>query len=289
MRRSLSVGALALPLTLSLALAGTVATGPAVAQPKAGARVRAQAQVHVQAPVQTSVQAQAQTHAQAHVQAQAPLQAQVRAQTQAYRYWSFWNAKNGAWTYATEGPATSRPDDGAVAGFRFAVSAGSAAAGKPRAAADFGAVCARTPAEDGAKRVALVLDFGTAADAPEGEHPPRIRTECARVPRDASVGDALAAVAGPLRYDSHALLCAISGYPARGCAEQATASGSGSPSSGNSPANSPGKESGSGKPSAADDERGSGGSGPSAGLIGGIGAVLVLGAAAVWQARRRRG
>lgn len=208
------------------------------------------------------------------------------AQAQEYRYWSFWDGKDGSWSYATEGPATLRPADGAVVGFRFTVGADSAAAGKPRGAADFGALCARTPAEDGTKRVGVVIDFGTAADAPGGERPPAARKECARVAQDASAGDALAAVARPLRYDSRALLCAVAGYPEAGCADQVEASGGSSSGSSAAP----------GSGSASEDARepsGSrapdGGGGPSAGLLGGVAAVVVLGAAAVWQARRRRG
>ncbi|MFI9046243.1 SCO2322 family protein [Streptomyces sp. NPDC053427] len=194
------------------------------------------------------------------------------AQAQEYRYWSFWDSKGGAWSYASEGPATVRPADGSVQGFRFTVSADSAAAGKPRTAADFDALCQGTPAKDGSKRVGIVIDFGSAADAPAGETPPKARTECARVPEDASAGDALAAVARRLRYDSNALLCAIAGYPRSGCADQV--SGAKKP-----PA----------QPSSQAAADGDGDGGPSAGLLGGIAAVVVLGAAAVWQARRRRG
>ncbi|OKI05008.1 hypothetical protein A6A06_10055 [Streptomyces sp. CB02923] len=208
------------------------------------------------------------------------------AQAQEYRYWSFWDGPaagatasgDGGWSYATEGPATSRPRDGAVAGFRYTVSAGSAEAGKPRHAADFAAICAKTPAEDGTKRVGLVLDFGSKAEAAAGENPPPVRTECARLPADGTVGDALAAVAGPLRYDASALLCAISGYPKAGCAEKAgPGPGSGSPGTGTA------------KDAVAGRQADDGSGGPSAGLIGGIAVVVVLGAAAGWQARRRRG
>ncbi|MFE3885808.1 SCO2322 family protein [Streptomyces lydicus] len=210
------------------------------------------------------------------------------AQAQEYRYWSFWQGKGSSWAYATEGPATLRPADGAVAGFRFAVSADSSAAGKPRTAAGFDAICHGTPAKDGRKRVGIVIDFGTAKDAPGGERPPKPRTECAQVAEDASAGEALAAVVRPLRYDSRALLCAIAGYPEAGCAEQVEGAkepgSSAAPSSGaaadGSAAGSGGDASGAG---------GAGDGGPSAGLVGGVAAVVVLGAAAVWQARRRRG
>ncbi|MEV0372003.1 SCO2322 family protein [Streptomyces sp. NPDC050636] len=212
------------------------------------------------------------------------------AQAQEYRYWSFWDGKgdkgdgNGSWAYASEGPGTMRPADGAVEGFRFTVSADSAAAGKPRAAADFDAICHDTPAKDGTKRIGVVVDFGTAADAPDGETPPKTRTECAQVPEDASAGDALAKVAQRLRYDSNALLCGIAGYPKAGCADEVSGPG-GSASSSSSSSSPADGSSRSGKPAA--DDGGDGG--PSAGLFGGIAAVVVLGAAAVWQARRRRG
>ncbi|MEH0555091.1 SCO2322 family protein [Streptomyces sp. B21-101] len=203
------------------------------------------------------------------------------ARAAGYRYWSFWDRAGDRWTYATQGPSTARPADGDVQGFRFAVSADSQDASQPRGAASFAAICARTPAEDGAKRVALVLDFGTAADAPGGETPPAPspRTACARVSSDATTAEALAAVAKPLRYDANALLCAIAGYPETGCGEQVATDGStsGSTSGTQPPAPQP-KAGGDGS---------SGGSGPSLGVYGGAAAVAVLAAAAVWQARRR--
>ncbi|GAA2520952.1 SCO2322 family protein [Streptomyces longisporus] len=189
-----------------------------------------------------------------------------QAQAAGYRYWSFWDYDAGHWTYATQGPATARPSDGAVQGFRFSVSEDSGDAAKPRGAVSFPVICARTPAQEGKKRVALVLDFGTAADAPSGETPPARRTVCARVSADGTTADALAAVAKPLRYDTNALLCAIAGYPEKGCGEQV---------------------SGGKKPAAAAREGDKTG-GPSVGLFVGAGAVALLAAAAVWQARRRR-
>ncbi|MBK3639984.1 SCO2322 family protein [Streptomyces sp. MBT33] len=179
-----------------------------------------------------------------------------------YRYWSFWTYDSGHWAYATQGPATARPSDGDVQGFRFSVSEDSGDAAKPRGATSFAAICARTPAVRGEKRIALLIDFGTAKDAPSAEQPPARRTACARVPSDATTADALAAVAKPLRYDTNALLCAIAGYPAKGCGEQVS--------------------------NAEDKHTDGGGSGPSVGLWVGAGAVALLGAAAAWQARRRR-
>lgn len=194
-----------------------------------------------------------------------------------YRYWSFWEGgRDGAWAYATQGPATVRPDDGAVHGYRFAVSADSRDADRPRLAPDFAAICAGTRPEEGTKRVALVLDFGTAADAPPGGTPPARRTACARVRPDATGADALAAVATPLRYSSQALLCAIAGYPERGCGEQVDTAAADRPSP--APAASP---SATAAPGAAP-----GGQGASLGLYAGAAAVLALGAAALVRARR---
>ncbi|MFE7272224.1 SCO2322 family protein [Streptomyces sp. NPDC057623] len=195
----------------------------------------------------------------------------AQAQATGYRYWSFWDRDGGRWTYATQGPSLARPSDGDVQGFRFAVSEDSEDAARPRGAAEFAVICARTPARDGAKRVALVIDFGTAADASSGETPPARRAACARVAPDATTAEALAAVAKPLRYDTNALLCAISGYPAKGCGEQVA--GGGESAGRDSAAPEPPKET-------SDD-------GPSLGLVAGIAVVAVLGAAAVWQTRRR--
>ncbi|MGW0363287.1 SCO2322 family protein [Streptomyces sp. NPDC002990] len=193
-----------------------------------------------------------------------------------YRYWLFWDGADGRWTYATQGPSQARPADGSVQGFRFAVSKDAADAAartaEPRAAADFEAVCGTTAPAEGRKRVALVIDFGLPADAPAGETPPQEapRTACAQVAPEATTAEALAAVAKPLRYDSTALLCAISGYPKQGCGDQVADTDTrptAAPSSAPSPA--------------------AGDGGPSAGLLAGIAAVLALGAAAVWQSRRR--
>ncbi|WP_354381897.1 SCO2322 family protein [Streptomyces sp. PvR034] len=199
-----------------------------------------------------------------------------------YRYWSFWDGTSGSWTYATQGASMARPKDGSVQGFRFAVSKDAAdEAATPRAAADFGAICSGTAAVEGRKRVALVVDFGVPADAPAGETPPQDapRTACAVVAPDATAADALAEVAKPLRYNSAALLCAISGYPKQGCGDQVGATEP--------------KPSGSASSSATAHASGDGdgdtdGGSPSVGLLAGIAAVIALAGAAVWQSRRRR-
>ncbi|MEV4559786.1 SCO2322 family protein [Kitasatospora sp. NPDC049285] len=180
-----------------------------------------------------------------------------------YRYWSFWKGSPDGWAYQQLGPTANVPADGSVDGWRFVLSPdGGQDTPKPGPAADFAAICAATAPSGGHKRVAVVLDFGTAADAPNGEQPAAPRSACASVPSAASSAEVLAAVAPPLRYDSNGLLCAIAGFPHAGCGEQVSGS------------------------SAASGKDGDGG--PSLGLIAGGAAVLLLGAGAVWQARRRR-
>ncbi|MFC8126424.1 SCO2322 family protein [Streptomyces sp. NPDC057302] len=198
------------------------------------------------------------------------------AQAAGYRYWSFWDRDGAKWAYASQGPSTARPDDGAVQGFRFSVSEDSQDSAKPRGAADFDTICAKTPAKDDRKRIALLIDFGTPGDAPGGESPPKPRTACAQVTDDATSADALAAVARPLRYDSNALLCAIADYPKSGCGEQVA---------GNGESDGTEKEPSASESGAKKDDSG----GPSVGLIAGVAAIALLGGAAFWQARRRRG
>ncbi|MDL5201312.1 SCO2322 family protein [Streptomyces sp. ALI-76-A] len=201
-----------------------------------------------------------------------------QARAAGYRYWSFWDRDGDRWVYASQGPSTARPLDGDVQGFRFAVSEDSDDATRPRGTADFTAVCADVPARDGRKRVALVIDFGTAADAPSGEAPPEPRTACAVVSPDATAAEALASVATPLRYSADALLCAIAGYPRTGCGEQVAAGGDPNATAEKE------KEKG----TEAKEERKAEDAGPSVGPLVGVAAVVVLGAAALWQARRRR-
>ncbi|MFI0901185.1 SCO2322 family protein [Streptomyces sp. NPDC020983] len=179
-----------------------------------------------------------------------------------YRYWSYWLRSGTSWTYAQTGPAMHVPADGSVEGWRFAVSKDAAAkAVQPRGTADFAAICAHTPAAAGRKRIALVIDPGTSADAAGHATPPPARTACAQVPTAASSADALASVAKPLRYNSAGVLCAITGYPAAGCGDEVGSTAS--------------------APAAHH-------SGPSLGLLAGTAAVAVLALAAAWQFRRRR-
>ncbi|WP_395360372.1 SCO2322 family protein [Streptomyces sp. YH02] len=206
------------------------------------------------------------------------------AQASGYRYWSFWESDGGKpWAYATQGPATARPADGDAIGFRFAISNGTNDTSLPSAAPDFSEICGGVEKKDGTKRVAVVVDFGGPADAAPGETPPAkpVTVGCAQVPEDATGADALAVVAKPLRYDSAAMLCGIAGYPARGCGEPVAESGGSGDAAGT------GKTPAAAAPSDASASAREGGGGPSFGVLAGGAAVLALGGAAIWKARRR--
>lgn len=141
------------------------------------------------------------------------------AQAAAYRYWSYWQAAPGAtaWSFATQGPATAIPADGAVEGWRFGL-AESATVGDdaPASPPDFDAVCAETAPADGMKRVALVIDAGEAQIAPVGQTPPALAVACVLAEPEATGFDVLTSVVG-VRTE-RGLICALAGYPEAECA-----------------------------------------------------------------------
>ena len=60
------------------------------------------------------------------------------AHAASYRYWSYWWVQDGTWTFATAGPASSMPTDGAVEGWHFGITPQSG--GQPPGFAASGAV-----------------------------------------------------------------------------------------------------------------------------------------------------
>ena len=138
------------------------------------------------------------------------------SQAAAYRYWSYWLGTDEGWSFANVGPAFRSPADGTLEGWRFSVS-GVEGNHVPSFAADFDAVCGDTAPEDGRKRVAVVVDPGVSADAPEGEQPPGAWAMCVIAEPRATGYDVLRAAA-TVRAE-RGLICAIGGYPTRGCAD----------------------------------------------------------------------
>lgn len=203
------------------------------------------------------------------------------AQAAAYRYWGYYTWTEGAWTFATTGPDETSPADGAVEGWRFAVTTESGSPRVPRATGDFDAICSASEPAAGKKRVAVVLDAGLPDDAPGGSQPPPARGACALVDESASGAQVLAAVA-TARIEG-GLVCSIDGYPAQGCGQEVDAE---PPASPDAPVSLALPE------EASDDvatdgggaEDGDGGT-PWAGIaLGGL-LVAALGGAAAWKSR----
>ena len=137
------------------------------------------------------------------------------AQAAAYRYWGYFQLDNGAWAFAKTGPAQAVPKDGAVEGWRFAV-ADESSIRDPRATPTFETLCATTAVKAGTKRVGLVIDYGRPADSADGAAPPALRATCVAVPEKATGSDVLVAAGATLRLDK-GLTCGIDGWPAAGC------------------------------------------------------------------------
>lgn len=132
-----------------------------------------------------------------------------------YRFWGYYQWSNGQWAFSQKGSDAFVPADGSVEGWRYAV--GGAKPRVPRAAGDFEAVCGKTPAETGKKRVALVVDPGTPEDAVAGETPPPATGTCVVIAPKATGAQVLAAVA-PVRIEK-GLTCGIAGYPSKSCGD----------------------------------------------------------------------
>jgi hypothetical protein len=128
--------------------------------------------------------------------------------------------------------------------------------------------------------VGVVIDYGTAEDAPDGDTPPAARGACAVVPAEATGADALAAVA-EVRVGDGGFVCGIDGYPTSGCGDQVDTE---APSGEEQPVSLV-------LPEQSGSEDGSADEGGSSWLPAVLGLVAVgaLGAAAVLLARRRRG
>ena len=142
------------------------------------------------------------------------------AQAVSYRYWTYWNGTTQAWTFSQVGPAGNIPKDGAVEGWKFAVSTQS---GDDKARPDFDAttafdaICSSTPAQLNKKRVALVIDPGVASDAPAGESPGQLTSTCVQAELNATGYNVLRSVTEV--RTSNGLICGIGGYPATECAD----------------------------------------------------------------------
>ena len=142
------------------------------------------------------------------------------AQGAAYRYWSYWQGETGTWVAAQTGPGDHPLVDSDVQGWRFTITSDMPTQG-PDNAPVFADLCpdlAAAGATAGQLRVAVVIDSGFAADAPEGQTPPADVVSCVTLPEGSTGNQALAA-AGAVSEDG-GLLCSINGYPEGECAAE---------------------------------------------------------------------
>jgi len=146
------------------------------------------------------------------------LSAVAGAQATAYRYWNFWTQDGDTWSYSPVGPASTNPAEGSAQAWRFDASspsvAGLAPADSPTVV--FERACAAVSPIKGSKRVAILIDSGDLALAPQGETPPAPVAYCAVGTLDANGYNLLKNIV-ELRTDN-GFICGISGYPVSECA-----------------------------------------------------------------------
>ena len=198
-----------------------------------------------------------------------------------FKYWNYFHVQNGKYVFAQTGPADFKPADGSVEAYRYGLS--STAAGiSPRVPATkytVDDICAGARAASGQKRVGVLLDYGTPADAANGETPPKPRAACAVVPDAASGQQVLGAVA-KVRVEKQ-LTCGIDGYPVKGCSvtvKNPPAAGTEKPVAFQLPAAATADK----KPAAAVDD----GGGVPWSLVGVVAALVVIGGGALALTRR---
>lgn len=138
------------------------------------------------------------------------------ANATAYRYWGYFSLKGTTWTFSQKGPDQTKPADGSVEGWRFAVGT-TGSTRTPRATPTFAQVCHGTPAASGKKRVAVVIDYGRPADSANGTTPPAPVAKCASVDVSASGAEVLGAVANVRTQNG--MICGVNNLPATGCGD----------------------------------------------------------------------
>ena len=137
-------------------------------------------------------------------------------QASEFRYWTYWTTTSQDWAFSSLGPAFRPADESTVEGWRLAVTSVDATTPPRVEVADvYDRACGDVAPQDGILRIAVVLDYGTATDAPAGETPPSLVIACAEVPDGATGFDALKSITD-IRSE-RGFVCGLSGYPATGC------------------------------------------------------------------------
>ena len=135
-----------------------------------------------------------------------------------YRYWSYWKSVDSTWQFADEGAGTYRPIDGSVQGWRFAISEGANSSTRPpRSNLTFDQICQGVQAIPGQRRVGLVVDYGTTVDAPNGEQPLSLVSDCVVIADGQTSIQVMSAARLAFRASAAGFICGISGYPRNEC------------------------------------------------------------------------
>lgn len=136
-----------------------------------------------------------------------------------YRFWGYYQLKDGKWAMASKGAAQVTPKNGDVEGWRYAL-AGQTDSRTPRDTISFEEICGGGPkAEKGNKLVGLVIDFGRKADAASGT-PPTPSKVCAEAPQKATGAEVLAAGLKDNVRIEKGMTCGILGWPKTGCSDE---------------------------------------------------------------------
>ena len=141
----------------------------------------------------------------------------AQAADKGWRYWGYFQTAPGktAWTAAMTGPTVDIAD-GSVQGFSFVFDSADIPSTAPRVKPDFKTICAGVKKDKDTKRIALVIDFGSAIYAPKGEKVQKTITRCVRTATESQGIDVLGQVT-KVRGNSSGLICGIAGYPAKEC------------------------------------------------------------------------
>lgn len=135
-----------------------------------------------------------------------------------YRYWGYFQAAPNAtsWTPAMTGP-TVVVADGSVEGWAFTFSNQAIPDAKsPKVAPSFSKICGKTKAVNGKKRVAVMIDFGSAVLRPKAEMPGKLIQRCVVADKEALGIEILGQVA-KIRAQGSGFICGLNGYPAKEC------------------------------------------------------------------------
>ncbi len=109
--------------------------------------------------------------------------------------------------------------DGAVEGWSFTFSSDDIPSTPPSVKADFATICGKVKAQDGVKRIGLVIDFGNQSYAPKGQKVQKTIVRCVVTANESQGIDVLAQEL-KVRQDKSGLICGLNGYPVGECGEK---------------------------------------------------------------------